>query len=117
MIIQIKNLIGEHCITAEQGKKLKKIIKPHILNNKTIYVDLTNVKTICALFINNAISPLLKNINRRQLDKLLHFTNTTDNQQLIIKLTLDNAENYHNNPSFKKAVNKVMKKRFKESNT
>lgn len=54
MRIQLSQFIGERCITAEQGRKLLAEIEPRLLAGESVTIDLSGVKTLLSLFLNNA---------------------------------------------------------------
>lgn len=116
MDIQLSEFIGERCITAEQGQKLLIEIQPRLQVGERVTIDLTGVKTLLSLFLNNAIGPLFKDFNRQQLDKLLCFKNLSKSQEETLDLVLKNAETYHRDPSFKKAVDEALARILEEKN-
>jgi hypothetical protein len=109
-------LIGDRCITAEQGQKLLAEIEPRLLAGENVTIDLTGIKTLLSLFLNNAIGPLFKHFDREQLDRLLSFANPSDSQRLTLDLILKNAEAYHRNPATKKAVDDTLARILEEMN-
>lgn len=116
MDIQLIKLIGDRCITAEQGQKLLAEIEPRLLAGESVTIDLTGIKTLLSLFLNNAIGPLFKHFDRVQLDRLLSFANPSDSQRLTLDLILKNAEAYHRNPATKKAVDDTLARILEEMN-
>ena len=116
MDIQLIKLIGDRCITAEQGQKLLAEIEPRLLAGESVTIDLTGIKTLLSLFLNNAIGPLFKHFDREQLDRLLSFANPSDSQRLTLDLILKNAEAYHRNPATKKAVDDTLARILEEMN-
>lgn len=88
MNIQLSQLIGERCITAEQGQKLLAEIEPRLLAGESVTIDLAGMKTLLSLFLNNAIGPLFKHFDREQLDRLLSFANPSASQRLTLGLIL-----------------------------
>jgi len=116
MDIQLNKLIGDRCITAEQGQKLLAEIEPRLLAGENVTIDLTGIKTLLSLFLNNAIGPLFKHFDREQLDRLLSFANPSDSQRLTLDLILKNAEAYHRNPATKKAVDDTLARILEEMN-
>ncbi|MDQ0290314.1 STAS-like domain-containing protein [Oligosphaera ethanolica] len=116
MDIQLNKLIGDRCITAEQGQKLLAEIEPRLLAGENVTIDLTGIKTLLSLFLNNAIGPLFKHFDREQLDRLLSYANPSDSQRLTLDLILKNAEAYHRNPATKKAVDDTLARILEEMN-
>ena len=114
MNIQLRLKIGERCITAEQGQRLLAEIEPRLLAGEAVTIDLTGVKTLLSLFLNNAIGPLFKHLDRKQLDQLLYFENPSETQRQTLDLVLQNAEAYHRNPAMKKAIDDTLVKIFDE---
>lgn len=114
MNIQLSQLIGERCITAEQGQKLLAEIEPRLLAGENVSIDLTGVKTLLSLFLNNAIGPLFKHFDRKRLDCLLSFVNPSESQRMTLDLVLKNAESYHRDPATKKAVDETLARILEE---
>lgn len=114
MNIQLRQFIGERCITAEQGLKLLAEIGPLLLAGEVVTIDLAGVKTLLSLFLNNAVGPLFKNFDRPQLDRLLRFENPSESQRLTLDLVLKNAEAYHRAPGMKKSVDDTLARILEE---
>lgn len=115
MHIQLKQWIGEKCITAEQGQRLLAEIEPRLLVGEHITIDFAGVTTLLSLFLNNAVGPLFKHFERLELDQLLSFVNPSDSQQLTLDLVLKSAEAYHRDPVTKKAVDHTLTKMLEET--
>ena len=116
MNIKLIQLIGERCITAEQGQKLLAEIEPRLRAGESVTIDLANVKALLSLFLNNAIGPLFKHFDRQQLDRLLSFENPSESQRLTLDLILKNSEAYHRDPKNKKAVDDTLARIFELMN-
>lgn len=114
MNIQLSQFIGQRCITAEQGHRLFEEIQPRLLAGEVVTVDLSGVKTLLSLFLNNAVGPLFKHFDKQQLSLLLKFENPSDSQRLTLDLVLKNAESYHRDPAMKKAVDDTLAKILEE---
>ena len=110
MKIRLSEFIGERCITAEQGQKLLSEIQPRLLAGEEVIIDLSGVKTLLSLFLNNAVGPLFQHLDRQQFDRLLRFENPAESQRLTLDLVLKNAEAYHRDPTMKKAVDDTLAK-------
>jgi hypothetical protein len=114
MNIQLSQFIGDRCITAEQGHKLLSEIEPRLLAGECVTLDLSGVKTLLSLFLNNAIGPLFIHFDRQQLDRLLKIVNPSDSQRMTLDLVLKNAEAYHRDPATKKAVDETLARILEE---
>lgn len=108
MRIQLSEMIGERCITVEQGKKLYDEILPPLKAGEQVVIDLTGVKTLLSLFLNNSIGLLFKDFDAAALEQSLRFENPTPSQQETVDRVMTNAEAYHKDPERRKTVDAAL---------
>jgi hypothetical protein len=115
MKIMLTQLIGPRCITAEQGKQLYEAIHPDLMEDREVVLDFEGVRSLVSVFLNNSVGLLFKDFERAQLDRLLRFENVTDSQMETLQRVMSNAEKYHRDPEYRKAVDEVLERQFEET--
>ena len=114
MRIQLRQLVGERCITQDQGKVLFSKIQPALVSGESVTIDFAGVKVLLSLFLNNSIGPLFHDFDGQQLDALLKFENLSSSQRETLDHVLENAEAYYRDPATRKAVDDTLTKMLEE---
>lgn len=60
MKYDIRNLIGENCMTPDNGQKVYNLIHPELVADRPVKLDFTGVDIFASPFFNFAIGQLLK---------------------------------------------------------
>ena len=115
MRIMLADLIGLRCITAGQGKQLYDAIHPALMEGLEVVLDFEGVRSLVSLFLNNSVGLLFKDFERARLDRLLHFEHATDSQMETLQRVMSNAEKYHRDPEYRKAVDEVLERQCEEA--
>lgn len=115
MNLKIKEIIGPRCIIKEDGQKIYDAIHEPLKQGKSVTLDFEGVTQFSSPFFNFAIGQLLKDIKREDLRNLLTIKNTSETGNLVIERVIENAAQYHSNPSYQKIVDDVLEQHEKES--
>ncbi len=111
MNINIKDVIGERCITAEDGQKLHDLIEPEILKGNNVLLDFKGVIHYTAVFLCTAIGQLFKHPElREKLNELLPLNNITKEIASLIAIICTNANMYYTIPGYKKIIDTMIAK-------
>lgn len=114
MKIKLKELIGERCITAEQGRTLlERIERPLLFTGRHVMIDFEGVRTLLPLFLNHSIATLLRRLNRWQLNQQLSLVNITDHQRVTFESVMEAAVAFYR-PAEKKAAEEALAKLLKK---
>ena len=112
MKVDVLKVIGENCITLEDGQKIFDMIHPELSAGKNVELDFENVKIFASPFFNSAIGRLLKDLKPDDLNRLLKITRLNPTGVSVLKRVIENAKEYYSNPNMRKAVDEVL---FKQS--
>lgn len=115
MKYDIYDLIGENCMTPDEGQKIYELIHPELLANRPVELDFTGVKICISPFFNFAIGQLLRDIELDKLKHLLTFSNQSDVGKKLLKLVINNAKRYYSDENFQQAVDRVLTEQSEEA--
>lgn len=108
MNLNVYDLVGENCITLEDGQKIFDLIHPELSGGNTVDLDFKNVKIFASPFLNAAIGRLLKDIKPDDLNRLLKITNLVPTGLTVLKRVIENSKEYYSNPDVRKAVDEIL---------
>lgn len=108
MTINVQKIIGENCITLEDGKKVYKLILSVLDKNQNIDLDFTGVRIYASPFFNGAVAKLLGNFTQEELNKRVKFEGLSDHGKQVLRRVIQNARKYYSNDKFRNAVDKVV---------
>lgn len=109
MKINVKQDIGENCMTVKQGQKLYDTIYPDLIVAKNVEIDFIGVRIFASPFFNYAIGQLLRDLTAEQLNKLLIIRNLNAVGSSTLELVIENAGRYYSDDNFRHAKDEVMK--------
>lgn len=108
MKINIHEMIGENCITLEDGQKIFDLIYPQLSADSAVELDFEKVKIFASPFFNSAIGRLLKDIKPDDLNRLLKVTNLVPAGLSVLKRVIENSKEYYSNGAVRKALDEVL---------
>jgi hypothetical protein len=107
MKYQIHTIIGENCMTPDDGQKVYDLIHPELVANVPVELDFTGVNICISTFFNFAIGQLLRDIQPETLNSLLKISNLNPVGRQVLKLVIENAKRYYSDDNFRQAVDRV----------
>jgi hypothetical protein len=108
MKIFVADLIGEFCVTLEDGQILFEKLSVALGNDEPIEIDFSNVRIVVSPFLNAAIGQLLRDFDTAKLNRLLSITNLPLGVEAIVARVIENAKNYYHDPAYRDAVDTIM---------
>lgn len=103
--ISIKGLIGENCITIEDGQKLYDLIHPPLKANEPVEIDFDGVKICASPFFNFGIGQLLKDLPASSLKQLLKISNLHSVGAKTLEVVIANSKQYYSgSPSVRQSI-------------
>lgn len=108
MKLDIYDLIGENCITLEDGQKIYDLIHPELLAGHPVEIDFAKVGVYASPFFNAAIGQLLKDIKAEDLNRLLKICNLVPAGLAVLKRVIENSKQYYSDENFRKAQDEVL---------
>jgi hypothetical protein len=113
--LKIADLVGEHCVTSEDGRKVYERIVPKIQSNEKVSLDFDGVSVFASPFFNFAVGQLLKDFSPDKLNKLLSVDNLSPDGSSVWKRVVQNAKEYYRNPRAKEAFDTTIEEETEEA--
>lgn len=92
---RIFDIVGENCITMEDGEKVFALIFPELKAGNSVDMDFSGCKIFVSLFFNHAVGRLLKDFSADDLNRLLSFSNIDAVGKETIQGVIKNAKRYY----------------------
>jgi hypothetical protein len=108
MQYQIQTIIGENCMTPDDGQKVYDLIHPELVADVPVELDFTGVNICISPFFNFAIGQLLRDIKPETLNNLLKTSNLNPVGRQVLKLVIENAKQYYSDDNFRQTVDRVL---------
>ena len=102
MNIIIRDMIGENCITIDDGQQVYDAIYPKLIAGILVEVDFEEVKIFASPFFNSAIGRLLKDIEPEALNRLLVITGLHSDGMNVLKRVIENSKQYYSDETTRK---------------
>jgi len=108
MKCEIKSLVGENCITLEDGQKVYDQIYPELKAGRPVEIDFAGTEVFASPFFNAAIGRLLKDIEADDLNKLLKVSHLTSAGMEVLKRVIENSKEYYSDAETRKALDDIL---------
>lgn len=108
MMLKVISVVGENCITVEDGERIYQLIHPELTKEQDVTLDFTGVTIFASPFFNAAIGQLLHDVPLHHLQSHLHFEGLSPNGNHVLIRVIENAKRYYTNPHFRDSVEKVL---------
>ena len=102
MKLNIYELVGENCITMEDGQKVYDLIHPELLAGQPVELDFERVDVYASPFFNVAIGQLLRDIKSEDLNRLLKVSNMTSAGLAVLRRVIENSKRYYSDENFRR---------------
>ncbi len=112
--VKIRELVGENCITQEDGQKVYDLIHPEIQSGETVQLVFSSVGVFASPFFNAAIGQLLKDTKPETLNQLLKIDHLTDTGKVVLKRVIENAKQYYSDDVARKAIDDILTEQSEE---
>lgn len=106
--INIAALVGDLCITSEDGEKVHSQIVHALQNGTDVEVDFSNVSVFASPFLNAAIGSLLRDYASEDLNRRTSFLGLTAENYALLRRVIANAREYFSNPRVRKLVDATL---------
>ena len=111
---KILDLVGEDCITIEDGEKVYDLIHPELKVCRPVELDFAGVEVFAAPFFDAAIGRLLENLAPENLNRLLKVSNLVPEEVEALKLVIEDSARYYRDPIFRQALDAVIMEQAEE---
>ena len=108
MKVIVYDMIGENCITIDDGKQVYDAIYPELIIGKPVEVDFDKVKIFASPFFNSAIGRLLKDIEPEALNCLFIVKNMHSDGMTVLKRVIENSKQYYSDETSRKTLDEIL---------
>jgi hypothetical protein len=108
MKIDVHTLIGDDCITLDDGQKVHDQILPELKAGHPVELDFEGVGVFASPFFNAAFGQLLKDLPGDDLNRLITIDNLNPVGMSVLKRVIENSKKYYSDPKYRRIVNKVL---------
>jgi hypothetical protein len=109
MILSVKTLVGEVCMTREDGQKLHDAFRPLLDAGEPVSLDFSETRIFTTAFFNAAVGQLLEAYTKDELSNRLGFKNVPQSSVGPLKNSIETADRYYRDPTYRAALDKVLK--------
>lgn len=113
MTYDIHSLVGENCMTPDDGQKVYQEIHPQLVADRPVELDFAGVKVFASPFFNFAIGQLLRDIQPEELNRLLKVSNLNPVGSRVLTRVIENSKRYYCDEKIRKAVDAVVNEQAK----
>ncbi len=110
MKYSVRENIGIHGISMQDGEKLYQAIFPKLLNKQNVELDFSEVGVVAPPFLNAGIGKLLRDIEPQDLNHYLTFRNMKSTTHDLVQRVINHAKVYYSDESVRNAVDAVIAK-------
>ncbi len=114
MNIEIKSLVGDSCVTSEDGQHVYNEIYPKLKSGESVCLNFSGVRVFASPFFNFAIGQLLKDLEPEDLNQLLKVEKIKADGLLVWQRVVENAKEYYKNPEAKIAIDEILKQQAED---
>lgn len=114
MNVEIKSLVGNSCVTSEDGQLVYDEIYPKLAAGESVCLNFSEVRVFASPFFNFAIGQLLKDLKPEDLNELLKVEGLVSDGALVWQNVVKNAKEYYKNPESKKAIDEILKQQAED---
>jgi len=104
----IKDIVGENCITLEDGQRLFGQISSELKKGNKVELDFNGVIIFASPFFNSGIGQLLETISFKELTELLRILNLEPSGHEVLDRVISNSIEYYSNPAYRESLNKII---------
>lgn len=108
MKIEVVSIVGENCITREDGENLQQQIHRGLSRGEGVEVDFTGVRIYASPFFNAAFGQLIRDFEKNTLNKKLTVVGLTGHGNHILRRVISNSERFYSDSNYKRALETVI---------
>lgn len=108
MILNVQTLVGDVCITCEDGEKLHTAYGAAFHAGETVELDFAGTRILVSQFLNAAVGQLLKDYSIDEVRRRLQCVNLPPVATAPLRRSVENAERYYHDPKFRQALDRVL---------
>ena len=112
--LKIRTLVGERCVTSEDGQRVYDEIHDKLLSGEKLCLDFEKVTVFASPFFNFAIGQLFKDLRAEILNRLLTVKDLSPDGMLVWRRVVKNAKEYYGNANKKQAIDEILREQSEE---
>eukprot|EP01012_Entosiphon_sulcatum_P027045 TRINITY_DN32596_c0_g1_i1.p1 TRINITY_DN32596_c0_g1~~TRINITY_DN32596_c0_g1_i1.p1 ORF type:complete len:133 (-),score=10.56 TRINITY_DN32596_c0_g1_i1:249-620(-) len=97
-IVLAKEIRSPFCVANADGVMIHSMIVESVERGEQVSLSFEGVSRLTTAFLNAAIGQLYDEYDEATVGRLLHVVNTTENHDMKIKKTIDNAKRFFLDP-------------------
>ncbi|WP_043589479.1 STAS-like domain-containing protein [Geminisphaera colitermitum] len=106
-ILSVKTIVGEVCMTREDGQKLHDHYRGLLDAGEMVKLDFAGTTTFVSAFFNTAVGQLLRDYTRDQLKTRLLFANVPAAATRPLQRSIEQAERYYSDSNYRATLERV----------
>jgi len=106
--VDVIELVGEYCITSDDGDRIYDVIHPALKVKQRVDLDFAGVDIFASPFFNAAIGRLYADISGDELALLLKVLNVTQDGLYVLARVIENSREYYSVSQRRRAVNESL---------
>lgn len=95
--IVVKTLVGDLCVSADDGQIIHDAIGEIIRTNQSVHVSFDGVSILISAFLNAAIGQLYGEFSEEQIRAQLTVSGLSPDDLILLKRVIENAKVYFRN--------------------
>ena len=108
MKVNVQELVGDVCMTYEDGAKLHDTYRAAFDRGETVELDFTGTRVFVSRFFNAAVGQLLQKYGKDEVRRRLIPLNLPFAAAAPLRQSIENAEQYYRDPNFQTTLDKVL---------
>ena len=112
MKLRVHDLIGELCMTYEDGETLLAKLRPALIDHPQVEVDFEGTRVHMTPFFNGSLVALLQDYHLEDLRQKLIVQNLPQHAADTLRRRMADGEQYYHDPLFQKAVDQAIDARL-----
>jgi hypothetical protein len=115
MNVNVKDLVGEVCMTYEDGAKIHSAYRAAFDLGETVQLDFAGTRIFVSRFFNAAVGQLLQKYSKDEVQWRLIPVNLPFAGAAPLRQSIDNAERYYRDPNFQTTLDSVLEAQAAEA--
>lgn len=108
MKISIYDLIGDVCMTYEDGDQVYAAFHEAFDLGETVELDFAKTRIFVSAFFNASVGRLLEHHTRDEVRERLIFSNLPPSAAEPLRRSVENADRYYHDPAYRESLDRVL---------
>jgi hypothetical protein len=108
MKVPVYKIVGDVCMTYNVGARLHRELRDAFDRGETVELDFAKTRIFVTAFFNASVGALLAKYSRNEVDQRLKMINLPKAGEEPLNHSLENADRYYHDPTFREALDRVL---------